>query len=122
MMDKSLSTHINEVIQRAEHEFFKHVDKDTRDMILECEINGTKISFDVYKELKINSYEWKVVLPFLCDAAFTGYLENAIHNRSRKIGARELPRHYDDFILTDGVDELLKRFKRQTLDTNLKGC
>ncbi len=47
----------------------------------------------------------------MANEAFVMKIENAVKNRSARMGEFQLPVTYDEYLLTDGIDELLRRFK-----------
>lgn len=90
---------------RAGAEFMEHVRSEVQAMAALI-----PISLEMYSTMAINSYEAKFLEPYLSDEAFVWKLENAIKN-ARHLTQYELARHYDEYLSTDGVAELLKRFK-----------
>jgi hypothetical protein len=73
-------------------------------------VKDETITLSVYKSLYLNSYEQKYIEPYLSDEALVWKIENAIKN-SQQIGQYEVPITYDKYLSTDGIAELLKRFK-----------
>lgn len=86
-------------------EFDSHIGDDIRELV-----SNSPISLEAYQNLQINSYEDKFIEPYLSDEAFIWKLENAI-KYAYKLTSHQLPRHYDEYLSTDGIAELLKRFK-----------
>jgi hypothetical protein len=96
--------------------FEVHIRDDVAALVRSCEKTDTRITLDLYLEIKLNSYEQKFIEPWLSDQALIHKIENAVKNRSARLGKYDLAKHYDEYLLTDGVDELLKRLKGKTWD------
>ena len=75
--------------------------------------NKEIIGLEEYKSLRMNSYETKLIEPILSDEALVWKLENAISNTGVSTSQYSIPSDYNEYILTDGIDELLKRFKNK---------
>ena len=98
-------------IAKIKNEFMEHISGYIESKISECKINKSKISLLEYDTMRLNSYEQKYIEPFLDDEALIWKIENAIKNCSTQSRQYGLPRHYDEYLMTDGINELLKRFK-----------
>ena len=83
------------------------------DDILEL-VKNAPITLEIYQSLRMNSYEHKYIHPYLSDEALVWNIDNAFKN-TRTLGKFELPRHYDQYLATDGIEELLKRFKKMMI-------
>lgn len=92
-------------VSKTATEFESHIGDDIRELI-----THSPISLEIYQALRINSYEDKFIEPYLSNEAFVWKLENAIKNSSI-LTRHQIPIHYDAYLATDGVTELLKRFK-----------
>jgi hypothetical protein len=99
------------LIKNYQEEFNKHLSKKIKKLISQCKKNKTQISLGKYKELRLNSYEQKRLIPYLNKEALVYHIEKSIANRSKSLSNYQLPSHYDEFLMTDGIDELLKRYK-----------
>lgn len=95
-------------LKEKENEFMSHVSVEIQ-AIHDC---GHKLSLERYKELRTNSYEDKYLEPMLSDEAFIWKIENAIKNVWGNESRFYLPVTYDEYLSTDGIKELLKRFKK----------
>ena len=93
-------------VSKIAEEFMSHVSEEIRDMVS----GGDEISLTKYKKLQINSYEDKFIEPYLSTEAFLWKIENAMKN-SPTLTKHQLARHYTEYLATDGVAELLRRFK-----------
>jgi hypothetical protein len=93
-------------LEKAKNEFLSHVDPSIQ------KLANIKLELDFYKTMYLNSYEQKFIEPYLSDEALIWKIENAIKN-SKRLGIYELPKHYDEYLSTDGIAELLKRFKEK---------
>lgn len=94
--------------EKAKNEFMDHVCQEVRDRFA----SGVTIELSEYKEMRINSYSDKFIEPLLSDECLIWKVENAIKNSLvKELGSYTLPRHYDEYIQTDGVRELIKRLK-----------
>jgi len=91
---------------KAKDEFMSHISVE----VLAIVSNNKKLSLHRYEKLYLDSYEQKYIEPYLSDEALIWKIENAIKN-AKRLGIYELPRHYDEYLSTDGIAELLKRFK-----------
>lgn len=94
------------LIKPYRDEFLKHVRPEFQQRVLD----KATIGLDEFKTLRMNSYEQKFIEPILSDEAFLYHLEKAINN-TRGLGIYQLPAHYDEYVGTDGVVALLRRFK-----------
>lgn len=99
---------IKKVIEKLDKEFMSHIHKEIQDLVKE----NKEISLEVYKELRINSYERKYIEPYLSDEALVHKIKYALNNSST-LTKYELPKHYTEYLHTDGIEELLKRFTRK---------
>lgn len=68
------------------------------------------ISLQEYVSMRMNSYEDKYIEPCLSDEALVWKIETALKN-TRDNGHYYIPIVYDDYLKTDAIRELLKRFK-----------
>jgi len=91
-------------------EFMFHVDENVQDMVRHCDKMDTRITLETYESLRINSYERKFIRPWLSDEALISEIENALKN-SRESGEFKVPSTYTEYLATEGIEELLKRFK-----------
>jgi hypothetical protein len=91
-------------LEKAKNDFLSHVNLSVQ------KLANNKIELDFYKTMYLNSYEQKFIEPYLSDEALIWKIENAIKN-SQQIGQYEIPIVYDKYLSTDGIAELLKRFK-----------
>ena len=80
--------------------------------------NKETIGLEEYKSLRMNSYETKLIEPILSDEAFIYKIEIAVNNLSITLSKYEIANNYNDYILTDGIDELLERFKNKIKESN----
>ena len=80
--------------------------------------NKETIGLEEYKSLRMNSYEAKLIEPILSDEALIWKLENAINNIGVNTSKYSIPSDYNEYILTDGINELLRRFKEKTIIIN----
>ena len=92
-------------------EFYGHVGEDIRELVS----GGDEIPLCMYRNLRVNSYEDKFIEPYLSNEAFIWKLENAMKN-SPTLTKYQLSRHYTEYLATDGVSELLRRFKEMYND------
>lgn len=99
-------------ISDVSKEFNSHIGDD-----IQALVSDAPISLEKYQSLKINSYEDKFLEPHLSDEAFLWKLQNAM-KYANSLTKHQLPRHYDEYLATDGVSELLKRFMKHTLTTS----
>jgi len=97
---------ITKYAKEDEDNFNSHISEEIKDKINKKQV----ISLEEYKEMRINGYEQKRILPLLSDDAFIWHIKNAIKNRGYNVSSLQLPDHYDHYLSTDGIDELLKRF------------
>jgi len=95
-------------LTKVQNKFMSYISNEIKRLINKKE----KISLDFYKTMYLNSYESKILEPYLSDEALIWKIENAI-KYSNKISKYELPRHYGEYLSTDGITELLKRFKEK---------
>ena len=96
-----------------EEEFNGHISDEIKTIINQCEKRKSRIPLYVYKELRINSYEQKRIIPYLSNEAFIYHLEMCLKNVSVKSSKYAISADYNTYILTEGIDELLKRFKSE---------
>jgi len=89
-------------------EFMSHVRDEYKKIISN---KDSVVSLEQYKAMRMNSYEDKVLEPFLSDEAFVYKMEICIKN-AQDLPTYKLARHYDEYLSTDGVRELMKRFKK----------
>ena len=111
-MFKFLEDHLRE----REKEFISHVSNEILSLIANCGMTGT-ISLEAYKEMRMNSYEQKYIEPYLSPEALIWRLENAIKNVFVESGKYKVQSTYDDYLVTDGINELLKRYKKLVENT-----
>ena len=91
--------------------FMKYVGEEVVALAYNCAKNNTQVSLSEYKLLRMNSYEQKFIEPYLSDEALLDKVKCATQYRARQLGVYDLPSHYDDYLLTDGVNELIKRLE-----------
>ena len=103
MFKNTFSTYLKE----KENEFMSHISKNIQDLYN----SGYLITLKIYKELKLNSYENKYIESHLDNEAFIWKIENAIKNVWGKESIFYIPITYNEYLSTDGIKELLKRFK-----------
>ena len=77
------------------------------------------ISLSEYESMKMNSYEQKYTEPFLSSKALIWKIENALKNVSVSFGEYNVPTTYDEYLESDGIKELLKRYKKLVENTKL---
>ena len=92
-------------LSNIEPEFVSHVCDDIQELV-KC----APITLEMYRSLRMNSYEQKFLHPYLSNEALVWKIEHSLSN-TRSLGKFEIPRHYDQYLATDGIEELLKRFK-----------
>jgi len=92
-------------VSKTVTEFDSHIGDDIRELIKQA-----PIPLCIYQNIKINSYEDKFIEPYLSNEAFVWKVENAL-KWSSHLTSHQLPRHYDEYLATDAITELLKRFK-----------
>ena len=94
-------------------EFMSHVSESVQRLVKDTVLDGTSISLEFYSTMFLNSYEQKFIEAHLSDEALAWKIDNAMKNRGlfARIGPYDLPKHYDHYLLSDGIDELFKRFK-----------
>ena len=91
---------------RIKNEFMSHI----RPRIVLMKGLVKTITLKQYQEMTMNSYEAKYIESLLSDEAFVWKIKNAIKN-SKQLNSTELASTYDEYLATDGINELLKRFK-----------
>lgn len=102
---------LEECSRKRLKEFMSHVSVEINLRVLKCGETG-KISLEEYSEMRMNSYEQKYIEPFLSPEALIWKIENAIKNVSVSFGKYNLPTTYDEYLVSDGIVELLKRYKK----------
>jgi len=101
---------ITENHKKAEKEFYSNI----RPEILEIYESGREIPLSEWKEMRMNSYEMKLLEPRLSDEAFVHHFENALNNVSFPTTTYmyKLNSTYDTWVQSEGIVELLERFKK----------
>jgi len=99
---------IKKFIKKKNKEFLSHV---SADIIKRCG-TGKRISLEEYKEMRLNSYERKYIHPYLSEEALIWNIENALKFCLLEYSDWSLPATYDEYVATDGIRELLKRYKK----------
>lgn len=95
---------IKKRLKELEDDFMSHIREEFK------QFKGT-ISLEDYKEMRMNSYEQKFLEPYLSNEALVWKIENALKNSSRTFSELIIPTTYDDYLCSDGMVEILKRFK-----------
>jgi len=93
-------------------EFYSHIDNDIIKRIERAIEISELVSLSEYQAMRLNSYEQKVLEPYLSDEAFIWKITGAISNSFKEMSTYDFPTTYNEYILTDGIHELLIRFKR----------
>lgn len=96
-------------LNAARERFMSHISLDIIDLVE----RGQPITEQEYMSLRLNSYEQKYIEPFLSDNALINKVKRAIGHSSQTLSRYELPQHYDHYLATDGVAELLKRLEEK---------
>jgi len=82
------------------------------DSVKERYKTGKVIDIKEYREMKVNSYESKLLEPLLSNESFIDKVENAFKNSNIGTTFRfRLPTTYTDFLTGDGIAGLLQRLK-----------
>jgi hypothetical protein len=92
--------------------FMAHIDDTVKALVDKSKATGEPISFAVYQTMYLNLYEQKYVEPYLSDEALVWKIDNALKNVAMRSTEHSVPLTYDEYIATDGITELLKRFKK----------
>jgi hypothetical protein len=82
---------------------------------------GRKLTYDEYANMRINSYEQKLLHPFLDDKAFITLVEYYLSNSGQDwspMGEFELSKHYGDAMQRELIHQLIKRFKEKIQQYN----
>lgn len=99
-----------------EKEFMSHVSKTVIARVKAVSGIGL-ISLSEYESMRMNSYEGKYTEPFLSSKALIWKIENALKNVSISFGEYNIPTTYDEYLESDGIKELLKRYKKLVENT-----
>jgi len=99
------------IAEKNKKEFMSHIKKEIIERCKQKEL----ISLKEYAAMNMNSYESKYIEPFLLPEAFIWKIENALKNICKESRKYYIPKHYNDYILTDGINELLERYKKLNL-------
>jgi len=102
----------------SEKEFSDNVGEDITNLLKNCILTGENISLEKYTNLPMNSYEVKFIEPLISNEALIWKLEKSI-KQTRQLGRYQVPPTYPEYLATDGINELLKRFKLLILENKM---
>jgi hypothetical protein len=100
-----------EMYETRQQEFLSHVSAVMLQRVKDVSTTGP-ISLEEYKTIRMNSYEQKYIAPHLSDEALVWKIKNAMDNVAMKVSDFRVPSTYEEYLLTDGIKELLKRFTK----------
>lgn len=103
-----MSKFLDDYKTKINKEFMSHVSQKIKERFE----TDKEIDLEEFKEMRINSYEYKLIEPLLSPEAFIFRIDEAIKNISVRQHSMEISSTYDEYILTDGINELLKRYKK----------
>lgn len=103
---------LTEWAKRKEDEFMSHVSDEVQQLAIICQADNKEIPLDIYRSMRLNSYEQKLLHGYLSNEALVWVIENAMHNSLARNGRWHVPVVYDEYLLSDGLSELLARFKK----------
>jgi hypothetical protein len=96
-------------IPHYEARFMEHVSDWVKERIAP---DKPKITSCEWKGMRCNSYERKLLVQKLDDAAFIEDMEMCIHNvQTDCVGPWTIPGDYNVYVMTDGIKQALSRLK-----------
>ena len=104
-----MKTWIDRYIKKRKEEFFQCISPD----ILERFESDKEIDIDEFSEMRINSYERRLLFPLFSDKLLLKQLKYAMNQAGyRKLYKYDVPKHYNDAVENMFLPELIVRFKK----------
>ena len=102
---------LREKAKQREIDFFLHVQEKT---MLRAYQDGSPITLDKYKEMRMNSYDRRVLESLFDDETLLHIIEYALEQEGNtEFYSHQIPSSYTESILRVHIHELIRRFKQK---------
>ena len=107
---------LKKIAEERRNEFLSHVKPEIQDRFK----SGKTIELHEYMEMRMNSYEFRLLQPLWSDEVLLHIINNSLDQEGNtKLYETQLPRSYTESVLRLHIWDLLERFEKLKINSEI---